>query len=149
VNVLSGISTNSIEPPKFGVDQDYIVGGQQPWLHGIVSGQGVVRQVRTLIFTPIRRTGTLFFVKFVAAGLGSGYTAEEQVTGKAKIGGFQFDIFPRRPSVEGKFFHHGEQLGSISTPSELGLAKGDQLILNRRYIFWIIICSFRSYNFVY
>ena len=37
----------------FGVEQDYMVGGQQPWLHGIVSGQGVVRQVRTLIFAPM------------------------------------------------------------------------------------------------
>jgi hypothetical protein len=77
------------------------------------------------------RTGTLFFVKFVAAGLGSGYTVEEQITGKAEIGGFQFDVFPRRPSVNGKFFHHGEQLNSISSPSELGLAEGDQFILER------------------
>ena len=41
-----------MEPPKFGIEQDYIVSGQQPWLHGIVSGQGIVRQVRTLTFTP-------------------------------------------------------------------------------------------------
>ena len=30
-----------------------MVGGQQPWLDGIASGQGVIRQVRTLIFTPM------------------------------------------------------------------------------------------------
>lgn len=113
VNVVSGISTSSIEPPKFGVKQDYIVSGQQPWLDGIVPGQGVVRQ-------------------FVAAGLGSGYTIEEQITGNAEIGGFQFDIFPRRPNVDGEFFHHGERVNSISTPSELGLAEGDQLILHRK-----------------
>ena len=82
-------------------------------------------------FHPDGRAGTFFFVKFVAASLGSGYTVEEQITGKAEIGGFQFDIFPRRPSVEGKFLHHGERLGSISTPSELELAEGDQLILKQ------------------
>ena len=77
------------------------------------------------------RTGALFFVKFVAAGLGLGYTVEEQITGKAEIGGFQFDIFPRRPSVDGKFFRDGEELNSIFSPSELGLVEGDQLILKR------------------
>ena len=45
VNALSGVSTRSIEPPKFGAEQDYVVVGQQPWLDGIVSGPGVVRQV--------------------------------------------------------------------------------------------------------
>ena len=45
VNALSGVSTHSIEPPKFGVKQDYVVVGQQPWLDGIVSGPGIVRQV--------------------------------------------------------------------------------------------------------
>ena len=77
------------------------------------------------------RTGTLFFVKFVAAGLGSGYTVEEQIAGKAEIGGFQFDIFPRRPSVDGKFFRDGEELNSIFLPSEIRLVEGDQVILKR------------------
>jgi hypothetical protein len=45
VNALSGVSTRSIEPPKFGAEQDYVVVGQQPWLDGIVSGPGIVRQV--------------------------------------------------------------------------------------------------------
>ena len=77
------------------------------------------------------RTGTLFFVQFVAAGLGSGYTVEEQITGKAEIGGFQFDIFPRRPSVDGEFFRDEKELNSIFSPSEIGLVEGDQLILKR------------------
>ena len=50
MNALSGISTSSLEPPKFGAEQDYIVVGEQPWLDGIVSGPGVVRQVREAIF---------------------------------------------------------------------------------------------------
>ena len=45
VNALSGVSTHSIEPPKFGTEQDYVVVGLQPWLDGIVSGPGNVRQV--------------------------------------------------------------------------------------------------------
>ena len=45
VNALSGVSTHSIEPPKFGAEQDYVVVGRQLWLDGIVSGPGVVRQV--------------------------------------------------------------------------------------------------------
>ena len=49
MNALSGVSTNSIEPPKFGAEQDYVVVGKQPWLDGIVSGPGVVRQVRNFL----------------------------------------------------------------------------------------------------
>ena len=49
VNALSGVSTRSIEPPKFGTEQDYVVIGHQPWLDGIVSGPGVVRQVSKLL----------------------------------------------------------------------------------------------------
>ena len=45
MNALSGVSTYSIEPPKFGAEQDYVVVGRQPWLYGIASGPGVVRQV--------------------------------------------------------------------------------------------------------
>ena len=69
-------------------------------------------------------------IKFVAADLGSGYTVEEQVTGKAEIGGFQFDIFPRRPEVDGRFYWEGKEVDSISSPSELGMVDG-QLVLER------------------
>ena len=64
------------------------------------------------------------------AELGSGYTVEEQVTGKAEIGGFQFDIFPRRPQVKGKFLLAGKEVDSILSPSELGMM-GHQLVLER------------------
>ena len=64
------------------------------------------------------------------ADLGSGYTVEEQVTGKAEIGGFQFDIFPRRPRVDGRFLWAGSEVESILSPSELGMT-GDQLVLER------------------
>jgi hypothetical protein len=45
VNAISGVSTRSLEPPKFGAEKDYVVIGHQPWLDGIVSGPGIVRQV--------------------------------------------------------------------------------------------------------
>ena len=129
MNALSGISTHSLEPPKFGAGQDYVVIGKQPWLDGIVSGRGVVRQVSKL-FSQSRKLRCLNNLKFVAAELGSGYTVEEQVTGKAEIGGFQFDIFPRRPEVDGKFFLAGKEVDSISSPSDLGIVS-DQLVLQR------------------
>ena len=69
-------------------------------------------------------------IKFVAADLGSGYTVEEQVTGKAEIGGFQFDIFPRRQGVEGRFVLGGRKVDVTSSPSELGMA-GGQVVLER------------------
>ena len=50
VNALSGEPTRSMEPPKFGVEQDYVVVGQQLWLDGIVSGPGVVRQVSKFLY---------------------------------------------------------------------------------------------------
>ena len=49
MNALSGVSTHSIEIPKFGAEQDYVVVGKQPWLDGIVSGPGIVRQVSNFL----------------------------------------------------------------------------------------------------
>jgi hypothetical protein len=57
--------------------QDYVVLPEQPWLDGFNSGRDVVRQ-------------------FVAAPLGDGYTAEEQLTGKAEWGGLQLIFYPMR-----------------------------------------------------
>ena len=53
VNALSDVSTHSIEPPKFGAEQDYVVVGQQPWLYGIAAGPGVVRQVSKFLHIKI------------------------------------------------------------------------------------------------
>ncbi|KAJ7155031.1 hypothetical protein C8R46DRAFT_910945, partial [Mycena filopes] len=73
VNAVSGEVKNKMSPP--GVNQDYIVSNQQPWLDGVRTSAGVVRQ-------------------FVVAQLGEGYTVEEQITGTATEGGFQFDSKP-------------------------------------------------------
>ncbi|CUS10525.1 unnamed protein product [Tuber aestivum] len=71
VNAISGEAWNSSTKKK----QDYIVVPPQPWLDGIATGPGVVKQ-------------------FVAMPLGSGYSIEQQVTGKEDIGGIQMEISP-------------------------------------------------------
>lgn len=64
---------------------DYTVSPGQPWLDGYVVEKGVVRQ-------------------FVAAPLGAGFTAEEQITGKAEFGGLQIEVIPmKRTEYERRF----------------------------------------------
>lgn len=60
--------------------QDYVVVPEQPWLDGYYVEDGVIRQ-------------------FVAMPLGSGYSAEEQLTGRAEHGGLQILAFPLRAEV--------------------------------------------------
>ncbi len=57
--------------------QNYLVLPEQPWLDGFAVRKGVIRQ-------------------FVAMPLGAGYSAEEQITRKADIGGIQLQVFPLR-----------------------------------------------------
>lgn len=58
--------------------QDYVVTGAQPWLDGIASGQGTIRQ-------------------FVAMPLGLGYTVEGQLTGEETFGGIQLQSYAPHP----------------------------------------------------
>ncbi len=58
--------------------QSYVVVGPQPWLDGIASGTGTIRQ-------------------FVAMPLGLGYTVEGQITGEEKHGGLQLQSYPAKP----------------------------------------------------
>lgn len=60
--------------------QDYLPIPEQPWLDGYCVEKGFIRQ-------------------FVAMPLGAGYSAEEQVTGKAEHGGLQVSAFPVRREV--------------------------------------------------
>jgi hypothetical protein len=60
--------------------QDYMVSSRQPWLDGYCVEKGVIRQ-------------------FVAMPLGEGYTAEEQITGKAEHGGLQVIAYPMKREV--------------------------------------------------
>ncbi|UCG85905.1 MAG: hypothetical protein JSW71_18660 [Gemmatimonadota bacterium] len=60
--------------------QDYMVVPHQPWLDGYCIEKGLIRQ-------------------FVAMPLGSGYSAEEQITGEAEHGGLQIVVYPLKPEL--------------------------------------------------
>ena len=60
--------------------QDYVAVPGQPWLDGYCVEKGVIRQ-------------------FVAMPLGAGYSAEEQVTGKAEHGGLQVEVMPLKAAA--------------------------------------------------
>lgn len=77
INAVTG------EPWSKGLNrdpQDYVVSPQQRWLDGFAVEKGVIRQ-------------------FVAMPLGEGYTAEEQLTGKAEWGGLQIMVVPLKAEV--------------------------------------------------
>jgi hypothetical protein len=57
--------------------QDYVVAPDQPWLDGYCVEKGLIRQ-------------------FVAMPLGSGYSAEEQITGEGEFGGIQILVHPMK-----------------------------------------------------
>jgi len=63
-----------------GLPQDYMVVPEQPWLDGFCVEKGTIRQ-------------------FVAMPLGEGYTAEEQISGKAEHGGLQIIVYPMKREV--------------------------------------------------
>lgn len=57
--------------------QDYLAIPKQPWLDGFHTSDNIVRQ-------------------FVAMPLGQGFSAEEQLTGKAEFGGIQIIVYPMK-----------------------------------------------------
>jgi hypothetical protein len=65
--------------------QDYMVSTEQPWLDGFCVEKGFIRQ-------------------FVAMPLGSGYSAEEQISGEATYGGLQIIVYPMKRGVFEKRF---------------------------------------------
>lgn len=86
INAISGEAwTNALSSDP----QDYVVVPKQPWLDGFNVSEGHVRQ-------------------FVAMPLGAGYSAEEQITGSADVGGLQLIIFPMKREVYDKLY--GEEV---------------------------------------
>jgi hypothetical protein len=65
--------------------QDYLVAPEQPWLDGFCVTKGTIRQ-------------------FVAAPLGKGITAEEQLTGAAEHGGLQIVVHPMKKEAYERLF---------------------------------------------
>jgi hypothetical protein len=78
INAISGGSDDNVLRAD---PQNYIVCPTQPWLDGVHTGQGSIRQ-------------------FVAMPLGQGYTVEAAITGAEAIGGIQIVVFEPKP---GKF----------------------------------------------
>ena len=91
--------------------QNYVVVPEQPWLDGFCVAKGAIRQ-------------------FVAMPLGTGYTAEEQLTGEAVHGGLQVGVHPmkRDAYLEHRSSYVFENLGVCCSPPaaessrEMGLA---------------------------
>ena len=115
INAVSGEAwTNTLSDDP----QDYVVVPEQPWLDGFNVSEGYIRQ-------------------FVAMPLGQGYTAEEQITGKAEHGGLQIIAYPMKKEVYKRLFESvskkmrsappflpSECAAEASLDMEMGLAPG-------------------------
>jgi hypothetical protein len=77
---INAVSGGPWDEELHGDPQDYLVCPDQPWLDGIKTGEGVVRQ-------------------FVAMPLGLGYTVEAQVSGHEEFGGIQLVVHEPRPGL--------------------------------------------------
>jgi hypothetical protein len=72
---INAVSGKSWKPELDASERDYVVVPEQPWLDGFCIAKDTIRQ-------------------FVAMPLGSGYSVEEQITGKAEHGGLQIVVYP-------------------------------------------------------
>jgi hypothetical protein len=99
--------------------QDYVVAPEQPWLDGYSIERGVIRQ-------------------FVAMPLGSGYSAEEQITGEAEHGGLQILVYPMKAEAFERYFRERERRRTEilpcaayatvrGTPPDMGLSPGGRM----------------------
>jgi hypothetical protein len=77
---IDAITGAAWSPQLIAETQNYLVLPTQPWLDGFSVKKGVIRH-------------------FVAMPLGSGYSAEEQITGQAEYGGLQIQIYPMRADI--------------------------------------------------
>lgn len=99
--------------------QNYVVTPGQPWLDGFNTGGDEIRQ-------------------FVAMPLGAGYSAEEQLTGEARFGGLQIQVFPMKADAYLAYQQLLAKLAvedvgirfcmrSADSSSEMGLAPGGRM----------------------
>ena len=90
--------------------QDYLVLPGQTWLDGFNVATGQIRQ-------------------FVAMPLGGGHTAEEQITGRAEVGGIQLLAYPLKAelSTEPRALYRSADAGMVTrsaAPPDMGLGLG-------------------------
>jgi hypothetical protein len=116
---VGGINVISGEPFNNGLTadpQDYIVCPDQPWLDGINTGHGSIRQ-------------------FVAMPLGMGYTVEASLTGTEKFGGIQITVFEPKPGRFPDTPPLRSETGPVrfaapktsTTPQSMGLGAGGEM----------------------
>lgn len=80
---------------------DYCVVPKQPWIDGIKTGDGEVRQ-------------------FVATRMGDGQSVEAQVTGEEKYGGVQLAVFKAKPEHKSRVDNSFNTRGGITLESAMG-----------------------------
>jgi hypothetical protein len=111
INAISGKEWSD----QLGKDgQDYLVAPAQPWLDGIKSGEGYIRQ-------------------FVAMPLGMGYTVEGQITGKEEFGGIQILVVPPEKA---KWFPRKRERIRFAQPME-----GNSLFCESMNMVQTLVCN--------
>ncbi len=110
INAVSGKSWSNDLSDK---PQDYAVIPDLPWLDGFNVSEDFIRQ-------------------FVAMPLGEGYTAEEQVTGKAEHGGLQITVYPMKHDVYVEQFERlvGAETDFLEIPAFLSKVCDRLVVLN-------------------
>jgi hypothetical protein len=113
VGGINAVTGERWSPALQADPQNYVVAPDQPWLDGIHTAGGRVRQ-------------------FVAVTLGRGDTVEEQLTGAAEYGGVQIRVFEPKP---GRFPDTPPDQTMVfdsliqfeSAPGDMGFAAGGQI----------------------
>ncbi len=120
---INAVSGKPWKPELDASERDYVVVPEQPWLDGFCIAKDVIRQ-------------------FVAMPLGSGYSVEEQLTGKAEHGGLQIIVYPmkkeryepipRQREEEARRWRHVDKLlvggfACADVPRSMGLAAGGRM----------------------
>jgi hypothetical protein len=122
---INAVSGKPWKPDLDASDRDYVVVPEQPWLDGFCIAKDAIRQ-------------------FVAMPLGSGYSVEEQITGKAEHGGLQIVVYPmkseryeailrervkarRREAQEGDVMYALAGPMECSACADMGLAAGGRM----------------------
>jgi hypothetical protein len=113
VGSVNAISAETEFEYLHGNPQNYVVCPHQPWLDGINSGKGSIRQ-------------------FVAMPLGSGCTIEGNITGEEKYGAIQIKVFEPKPGLfpdQPPVIKENGPVRSAGIPSTatMGLGAGGQM----------------------
>ncbi|MGQ0794434.1 MAG: hypothetical protein ACT4NX_10200 [Deltaproteobacteria bacterium] len=112
VNILTGKPRD--DKGLISKPQNYLVAPDQPWIDGIKSENGGVRQ-------------------FVAMPLGMGYTVEGQITGSETLGGIQIKVYEPKPGrfpdepPRGEISHERLFMRAPAGGSAMGLGAGGRI----------------------